>query len=83
MNLFKFGCFMPRCTTSGPDAQKLVQKMTPRSIKNMETGKCFYIPIIDENAGMTNDPVLLKLDDDMFWILLLTLIFCCGQKVLH
>jgi len=53
---------------SGPDAEKLVQKMTPRSIKNMETGKCFYIPIIDENAGMINDPVLLKLDDDMFWI---------------
>ena len=53
---------------SGPDAAKLVQKMTPRSIKKMETGKCFYIPIIDENAGMINDPVLLKLDDDMFWI---------------
>ena len=53
---------------SGPDAAKLVQKMTPRSIKKMETGKCFYIPIIDETAGMINDPVLLKLDDDMFWI---------------
>ncbi len=52
----------------GPDAEKLVQLMTPRSLKNMETGKCFYIPIIDENAGMINDPVLLKLDDDMFWI---------------
>ena len=53
---------------TGPDAQKLVQLMTPRSLKNMSTGKCFYIPIIDENAGMINDPVLLKLDDDMFWI---------------
>ena len=53
---------------SGPDAAQLVQKMTPRSIKKMETGKCFYIPIIDETAGMINDPVLLKLDDDMFWI---------------
>ncbi len=53
---------------TGPDALKLVQLMTPRSLKNMETGKCFYIPIIDENAGMINDPVLLKLDDDMFWI---------------
>ena len=53
---------------TGPDANKLVQLMTPRSLKNMETGKCFYIPIIDENAGMINDPVLLKLDDDMFWI---------------
>ena len=53
---------------TGPDAARLVQKMTPRSIKKMETGKCFYIPIIDETAGMINDPVLLKLDDDMFWI---------------
>jgi dimethylsulfoniopropionate demethylase len=34
----------------------------------METGKCFYIPMLNENAGMINDPVLLKLDDDMFWI---------------
>ena len=53
---------------SGPDASKLIQKLTPRSIKNMETGKCFYIPMLNENAGMINDPVLLKLDDDMFWI---------------
>ena len=53
---------------SGPDAATLIQKLTPRSIKNMETGKCFYIPMLNENAGMINDPVLLKLDDDMFWI---------------
>ena len=53
---------------SGPDALKLVQKMTPRSLKNMEIGKCFYIPMLNENAGMINDPVLLKLEDDMFWI---------------
>ena len=51
---------------SGPDASKLVQKLTPRSIQKMETGKCFYIPILNESAGMINDPVLLKLDDDMF-----------------
>ena len=53
---------------SGPDAAALIQKLTPRSIKTMETGKCFYIPMLNENAGMINDPVLLKLDDDMFWV---------------
>ncbi len=53
---------------SGPDAASLIQKLTPRSIKTMETGKCFYIPMLNEKAGMINDPVLLKLDDDMFWI---------------
>ena len=52
----------------GPDATKLIQKLTPRSIKDMTIGKCFYIPMLNENAGMINDPVLLKLDDDMFWI---------------
>ena len=53
---------------TGKDAFKLIQKLTPRSLKNMETGKCFYIPILNEYGGMINDPVLLKLDDDMFWI---------------
>ena len=38
----------------GPDAENLVQRMTPRSIKQMKVKKCFYIPIIDENAGMIN-----------------------------
>ena len=52
----------------GQDAEKLVQQMTPRSIKNITTGKCLYIPLIDENAGMINDPVLLKLDNNKFWI---------------
>ncbi|WP_440681053.1 dimethylsulfoniopropionate demethylase [Candidatus Pelagibacter sp. HIMB1623] len=53
---------------SGPDAATLIQKLTPRSIKNMQIGKCFYIPMLNDDAGMINDPVLLKLDDDMFWI---------------
>ena len=52
----------------GPDAENLVQRMTPRSIKGMKVKKCFYIPIIDENAGMINDPVLLKLSENKFWL---------------
>ena len=52
----------------GKDAEKLIQYMTPRLIKNMTLGKCFYLPLIDENAGMINDPILLKLDDNKFWL---------------
>ena len=63
-----------------PDAAKLVQRLTPRPLQNMETGKCFYIPMTNENGGMINDPVLLKLDDDMFWISLETQIFYYGLK---
>ena len=52
----------------GSDAETLVQKMTPRLITNMKVGQCLYVPLIDENAGMINDPVLLKLDEHKFWL---------------
>ena len=52
----------------GPDAFKLVQFMTPRSLKNMKPGSCYYIPLSDETGGMINDPVLLKHSDDHFWL---------------
>ena len=53
---------------SGPDAARLVQWMTPRDISTAAIGHCLYVPLIDENAGMINDPVLLKLDEDRFWL---------------
>ena len=53
---------------AGPDAAKLVQWMTPRDISSARVGQCLYIPIIDENAGLINDPVLLKLAEDQFWL---------------
>ncbi len=53
---------------TGVDAEKLIQFMTPRFLKNMQVGKCFYIPLIDENAGMINDPILLKLDNYKYWL---------------
>ena len=52
----------------GPDAAALVQWMTPRDISKASKGDCFYIPIIDSNGGMINDPVLLKLEENKFWL---------------
>lgn len=52
----------------GPDAEKLVQWMTPRKISGAKVGDCLYVPIVDPNGGMINDPVLLKLSDDKFWL---------------
>ena len=52
----------------GVDAAALVQWMTPRDVSNAKPGDCLYVPLIDENAGMINDPVLLKLADDHFWL---------------
>ncbi len=52
----------------GPDAARLVQWMTPRDLRQAKIGQCLYISLIDQNAGMINDPILLKLAEDHFWL---------------
>ena len=53
---------------SGPDAARLVQWLTPRDLHRAERGRCYYIPVVDQDGGMLNDPVLLKLAEDRFWL---------------
>ncbi|MGB5862895.1 MAG: dimethylsulfoniopropionate demethylase [Sulfitobacter sp.] len=52
----------------GPDAARLMQMLTPRDLRGMMPGRCFYVPIVDETGGMLNDPVCLKLAEDRWWI---------------
>lgn len=52
----------------GADAACLVQMMTPRDLRNARIGQCLYAPLIDQHAGMLNDPVILKLADDHYWL---------------
>ncbi len=52
----------------GHDATRLVQMLSPRVITSMEVGQCFYTPMVDETGGMMNDPVVLKLADDRYWV---------------
>ena len=53
---------------AGPDAERLVQWMTPRKITNAKVGDCMYIPIVNDRGGLVNDPVLLRIADDQFWL---------------
>ena len=52
----------------GADAEKLLQCMTPRDISICQIGQCMYIPIIDNHGGLINDPILLKLGVNHFWL---------------
>ena len=52
----------------GPDAARLMQMLTPRDLRGMLPGRCFYVPIVDETGGMLNDPVCVKLAEDRWWI---------------
>jgi len=52
----------------GPDAGRLVQMLTPRDLRRMLPGQCYYVPMVDETGGMLNDPVAVKIAEDRFWI---------------
>ena len=52
----------------GPDSAKLMQMLTPRDLRGMLPGRCYYVPIVDETGGMLNDPVAVKLAEDRWWI---------------
>lgn len=52
----------------GPDSARLMQMLTPRDLRGMLPGRCFYVPIVDETGGMLNDPVAVKLSEDRWWI---------------
>ena len=51
---------------SGSDSYKLVQLMTCRDLSGAKVLKCYYVPLIDGNGNMINDPLVLKVED-MKW----------------
>ena len=53
---------------TGPDASKFIQMLTPRDLSNMSVGQCKYILITNEDGGILNDPILLRLGENHFWI---------------
>lgn len=53
---------------TGPDAAPFMQMLTPRDLSNMAVGQCKYILIINAEGGILNDPVLLRLAENHFWI---------------
>jgi len=52
----------------GPDALALIELITPRDISRCQVGQCMYAPLVDESGGIINDPLILRLADDRFWI---------------
>lgn len=53
---------------TGKDASKFVQFLTPRNLSNMSVGQCKYILITNSKGGIINDPILLRLEENKYWI---------------
>ncbi|GAB5438529.1 dimethylsulfoniopropionate demethylase [Falsiruegeria mediterranea] len=52
----------------GPDALRLMKMISPRDMDKMADDQCYYVPSVDHNGGMLNDPVSIKLADDHYWL---------------
>ena len=52
----------------GPDALKFVEFLTPRDVSKCVPGQCIYAPLLDEHAGVVNDPIILCLSTDHYWL---------------
>ncbi len=53
---------------SGEDAAELVQLRTCRDLSKSKDGRCYYCPIIDDRAGLINDPVVLRINKNKWWL---------------
>ena len=53
---------------TGPDAATFVQLLTPRNLSQCAVGQCKYVLITNEAGGILNDPVLLRLEENRFWL---------------
>ncbi len=53
---------------TGPDAAKFTQMLTPRDLSKLAVGQCKYIMITNVDGGLLNDPILLRLAENKFWI---------------
>jgi glycine cleavage system aminomethyltransferase T len=52
----------------GPDGFTLMDLLTPRDMRKCQVGQCKYAIICDENGGIVNDPVVLRLAENHFWL---------------
>jgi glycine cleavage system aminomethyltransferase T len=55
---------------AGPDAQAFTNLLTCRDLTTCQVGQCKYAPLIAPDGGIVNDPVLLRIAEDTFWLAL-------------
>lgn len=53
---------------TGPDAARFVQMLTPRDLSGLAVGQCKYVLITNADGGILNDPILLRLEENRFWL---------------
>ena len=52
----------------GPDAALLTQLMTCRDLSKAKDYICYYAPIVDDQGKILNDPLIMKISSDTWWL---------------
>ena len=52
----------------GPDAGRLAQILAPRDLSSCKVGQGKYVPMVNHQGVLINDPICLKLADDLYWL---------------
>ncbi len=52
----------------GPDAFRFTNLLTPRDLSKCAIGDCRYVVLATPEGGIVNDPVLLRLGENHFWL---------------
>ena len=53
---------------TGKDANSFIEYITPRDISKCKIGQCMYVLLTEKDGGIVNDPILLKLSKDHYWL---------------
>ena len=53
---------------AGRDGYRFAELLTPRELSRCAVGEGRYVLITDEAGGIINDPVLLRIEENRFWL---------------
>jgi glycine cleavage system aminomethyltransferase T len=53
---------------TGPDAFEFTNMLVPRDLRKCKVGQCKYVFVTNPEGGIINDPVLLRLGENHFWL---------------
>lgn len=53
---------------TGPDAFEFTNLLVTRDLTKCRVGQCKYVFLTDSDGGILNDPVLLRLGENHFWL---------------
>ena len=53
---------------TGPDAGRMAQILSPRDLSTCKVGQGKYVPMVNHAGTMVNDPIVLKLAEDRYWL---------------